>query len=80
MRDVPRSRPGCPGRVADHVEPHRGDPNLFWNGQLQSLCFECHDSRKVWIERRGYLPDVDPETGYPLDPAHPFNASRWDAC
>lgn len=32
--------------TADHVVPHRGDPELFYNGELQSLCFSCH-SRKT---------------------------------
>lgn len=27
----------------DHVEPHRGDPALFWNiNNLQALCWPCH--------------------------------------
>jgi hypothetical protein len=25
-------------RIADHIEPHRGDPIKFWTGALQSLC------------------------------------------
>ena len=29
--------------VVDHVIPHRGDPDLFWNGELQALCKDCHD-------------------------------------
>lgn len=43
--------------IADHVEPHRGDPDLFWNGPLQSLCDEapwrCHSSVKQREERPG---------------------------
>jgi 5-methylcytosine-specific restriction protein A len=27
----------------DHIEPHRGDPRLFWSrGNLQGLCRPCH--------------------------------------
>lgn len=37
--------------VADHVEPHRGDPEKFWNGELQSLCDHCHNSLKQKEER-----------------------------
>lgn len=37
--------------VADHVEPHRGDEYKFWNGKLQSLCKQCHDSDKQRMER-----------------------------
>jgi 5-methylcytosine-specific restriction protein A len=53
--------PGC-GRlepnpaklVADHVIPHRGDPDLFWDpSNLQCLCKPCHDTRKQRAERRG---------------------------
>lgn len=60
-----------PATVADHVEPHRGDPEKFWNGTLQSLCKPCHDRHKQSEEkgglgfRRGC--DVD---GRPLDPGH----------
>jgi len=29
--------------VVDHVEPHRGNPVLFWSeGNWQSLCSFCH--------------------------------------
>lgn len=41
--------------VCDHVEPHRGDPEKFWNGPFQSLCDEppwrCHSSIKQREER-----------------------------
>ena len=51
--------PGC-GRitgntsqlVADHRTPHRGDERLFWDeGNLQTLCKPCHDTRKQRAER-----------------------------
>lgn len=32
--------------TADHVVPHRGDPELFWNGELQALCGPCHSRMK----------------------------------
>lgn len=38
--------------VADHVVPHRGDPDLFWNGRLQSLC-ERHHNRDKQAEESG---------------------------
>lgn len=47
-------RPGC-GRieadtsklVADHIRPHRGDPDLFWDRRnLQCLCWSCHSRDK----------------------------------
>jgi 5-methylcytosine-specific restriction endonuclease McrA len=38
--------------VADHIEPHRGDPKLFWwQDNLQCLCKACHDSAKQREER-----------------------------
>jgi len=59
-----------PATVADHVEPHGGDANKFWLGELQSLCKRCHDADKKFVENRGYARDVGPD-GWPLDPRHP---------
>ncbi|MGK7663365.1 HNH endonuclease signature motif containing protein [Marinovum sp. E06] len=59
--DFTCERPGC-GRieadtsklVADHIDPHRGDPAKFWDrDNLQCLCKACHDSDKQKQERRG---------------------------
>lgn len=61
--------------VADHVLPHRGDEDLFFNGATQSLCAPCHDSVKAREEARGYSLEVDLD-GYPIDPKHPANAPR----
>lgn len=34
-------------KVVDHVKPHAGDPELFWDSaNLQSLCAPCHDIHK----------------------------------
>lgn len=42
--------------VADHVVPHRDDPQLFWDrGNLQCLCKRCHDSEKQREERDGRM-------------------------
>ena len=39
-----------PATVVDHIIPHRGDKNLFWNeSNWQALCKSCHD-RKTWTE------------------------------
>lgn len=59
--------------VADHIEPHRGDPQKFWYGDLQSLCTDCHNADKQREEHRGYRGNVD-ASGYPVDPRHPWNA------
>lgn len=34
--------------VADHIKPHRGNPDLFWDpDNIQTLCAEpCHSSIK----------------------------------
>lgn len=33
--------------VADHIRPHRGDVDLFWDeSNLQCLCKTCHDTVK----------------------------------
>lgn len=41
-----------PATVADHVERHNGQHELFWHGLLQSLCAPCHSSEKQREERR----------------------------
>lgn len=59
--------------VVDHVVPHRGDPDLFWTGELQSLCANHHSAAKQSEEARGFSTAID-AAGYPLDPRHPANA------
>lgn len=63
--------------IADHIEPHKGDLHLFWNGELQSLCKRCHDSAKQRQERGGFDSATD-IYGYPIDPAHPSNTRSRD--
>ncbi len=32
--------------VVDHIQPHRGDSELFWNpDNWQALCKPCHDKK-----------------------------------
>jgi 5-methylcytosine-specific restriction protein A len=61
-----------PATIADHAIPHRGDLDLFWHGELASLCKLHHDSTKQREEKGGYdtIADLD---GYPIDPRHPAN-------
>lgn len=42
--------------VIDHIVPHQGNMNLFWNPENhQALCKHCHDVVKAAEERRdGY--------------------------
>jgi 5-methylcytosine-specific restriction protein A len=55
-----------PASIADHVVRHGGDWNEFWTGELQSLCFDCHNADKQAFEWGGkprltYGPD-----GWPI--------------
>ena len=35
-----------PATVVDHIVPHRGDKNLFWDiNNWQPLCKDCHDQK-----------------------------------
>lgn len=41
-------------KVVDHIVPHRGDMNLFWDADnLQSLCKPHHDVTKQSLEKGG---------------------------
>jgi 5-methylcytosine-specific restriction protein A len=59
-----------PATVADHVKPHKGELNLFYHGELQSLCAKHHNSDKQSEESRGYSTRVGPD-GFPVDDDHP---------
>lgn len=62
---------GAPATDVDHIIPHRGNRELFWDtGNWQSLCHECH-SRKSYGERRksgGKKPESDAEMGIMIIP------------
>ena len=58
--------------VVDHIEPHRGDERLFFEGSLQTLCPDHHDSIKQAQEARGFSCEVGLD-GWPLDAQHPAN-------
>jgi 5-methylcytosine-specific restriction endonuclease McrA len=59
--------------VCDHIEPHKGDPGLFWDtSNIQTLCKSCHDSLKQSMEKRGYDKTIELD-GWPSDPEHPAN-------
>lgn len=60
--------------VADHREPWRRarDPRVaFFQGDLVSLCKQCHDSWKQSREKSGRIAGCD-INGIPLDPTHPW--------
>ena len=61
--------------VADHITPHRGDLNLFYDaGNLQSLCKRCHDAHKQAQEHNadGLVRGAGHD-GRPVDLAHPWH-------
>ncbi|PVA06116.1 HNH endonuclease signature motif containing protein [Thalassorhabdomicrobium marinisediminis] len=46
--------PGCgkPSELVDHVVPHKGDKELFWDrSNWQPLCKTCHDRHKQKQDR-----------------------------
>ncbi len=52
--------------VADHIEPHRGDLEKFWDASnLQSLCSTCHSVDKQIIENGGTPKRKIDENGFP---------------
>ena len=42
-----------PAEHVDHVVPHKGDPNQFWDGPFQALCPSCHSKKTVDEMGRG---------------------------
>lgn len=61
-----------PATVADHVQPHRGDLQKFYHGDLQPLCATCHSGAKQAEELGQGLRGGD-EQGIPLDRNHHWN-------
>lgn len=59
-----------PATVVDHIIPHKGDPELFWDEtNWAALCAQHHNSTKQRIEKRGHEVGCD-TSGIPLDPGH----------
>lgn len=61
--------------VVNHKVPHRGDARLFWYGELESTCKQCHDQAIQRAEGEGFRREIDAD-GFPIDPNHPFNRRR----
>ena len=56
----------------DHIKPHDGDYDLFWDtGNWQSLCASCHSGIKRAQERHGFSQAAGID-GLPLDEGHPW--------
>jgi 5-methylcytosine-specific restriction protein A len=59
--------------VVDHIKPHKGDYELFWDADNhQALCKPCHDRHKQRQDRTGVVPGFKPN-GSPLDTQHHWN-------
>lgn len=65
-----RSRPA---NTANHNPRHNEDRHAFFHGPLESVCAECHNSPIQRAEFEGFSREIDGD-GWPVDPAHPFNA------
>ena len=59
--------------VADHIEPHKGDPVKF-DGPIQSLCKPCHDSIKAREESGKGRLGCD-ASGFPNNVGHLWRTS-----
>jgi len=59
--------------VVDHIVPHRGNDELFWDASNhQALCAQCHSSAKQREEKGGTKPGCNTD-GIPLDAKHHWN-------
>lgn len=56
--------------TVDHKVEHKGDLELFFSGELASLCANCHSGAKQQIERIGYSDEIGAD-GWPVDPRNP---------
>lgn len=66
-----------PATVVDHITPHKGNLDLFFNdNNLQSLCKLHHDSSKQKAEIRKINQIGCDINGLPIDEEHPFNKGR----
>lgn len=52
--------------ICDHITPHKGDLDLFYNGPFQSLCKHHHDSAKQAIDRGSKVVTYGID-GYPIE-------------
>jgi len=82
-RDLFRcQRPGCgvqltAGRsdktsaVVHHVQPHKGDLELFFDlGNLEAVCWSCHSGEIQSEEKLGFDSTIGAD-GWPVDPRNP---------
>ena len=61
-RECGRIEPDTSQLVGDHIQPHRGDPDLFWDeDNVQTLCKPCHDRLKQAEEHRARVGPTEAE-------------------
>ncbi len=59
--------------IVDHIEPHNGDYDLFWDvNNWQGLCGSCHSGVKRIADIHGYSQSAGVD-GLPLDKNHPWS-------
>lgn len=59
--------------VVDHIVPHKGDLELFWDTtNWQPMCKTHHDAYKQKFEKTGLTVGCD-EKGLPIDRNHHWN-------
>lgn len=62
-----------PAHVVDHIQPHKGDRQLFWDwANWQGLCTRHHNSTKQKEEISGATVSQDGADGLPINPQHAF--------
>ena len=61
---------GRPAEVVDHIIPHKGNQQLFWDtDNWQPLCTVCHNKAKAILERTGKVIGCNMD-GVPVDNKH----------
>jgi 5-methylcytosine-specific restriction protein A len=56
-----------PATIANHKVRHKGDPELFWHGELNSMCKRHHDSDQQRIEKGGKPKQPIGRDGWPTE-------------
>jgi len=65
-----------PATIVDHIIPHEGNYDKFWDSEnnWQGVCATCHSGVKRIADNHGYSQSAGAD-GIPLDPDHPWN--KW---
>ncbi len=69
----------CAATVVDHVKPHKGDYDLFWQeSNWQPLCKPCHDTKTATHDGGFGRPVHHVDARYTLDPLTPEEEERCE--